>query len=379
MPSSLTWIDHDSAARERTQRILSLFTEKEARDELGLGPISGALSDQLFPGTSTIQTRLRYVFFIPWIYARLTKDNTPVERIERAEKEAEQALITALLKTDDTRGVLGQRARESLTRYASSVYWAGLGSWGVRSFNGSQEDLHSVSDAAEPSEPPWDPALPGAPEGFPEGATFRLTKDEASYVRDKLVRLHGDSLFAHLAMNPMGIDAIERPWELDPGRLRPVHRELLTEARRFGIVMYGAALLYNLMLSEKVSNDDWRQHYAGLLDEWLDSLPGEQIGAWDIGSFWPHVLGKGHNVTQLTRTFVTEWVQLARTGKLAEVQSERARSLVQRREMFLKNAQSRFRSPRALEHWRGSSGAYINTFRWRTARQFLLDLYAAEV
>ena len=71
MPSSLTWIDHDAAARERSLRILALFQEKESRDELGLGGIRDAFADRLFPGTSTIQTRLRYMLFVPWIYRAL--------------------------------------------------------------------------------------------------------------------------------------------------------------------------------------------------------------------------------------------------------------------------------------------------------------------
>ena len=63
MPSTLTWIDHDPAARERTLRILSLFQERDSREELGLGAIRDSFADRLFPGTSTIQTRLRYMFF----------------------------------------------------------------------------------------------------------------------------------------------------------------------------------------------------------------------------------------------------------------------------------------------------------------------------
>lgn len=63
MRSSLTWIDHDPTARERALRILSLFQEKESRDELGLGAIRDSFADALFPGTSTIQTRLRYMLF----------------------------------------------------------------------------------------------------------------------------------------------------------------------------------------------------------------------------------------------------------------------------------------------------------------------------
>jgi hypothetical protein len=66
MPSVLAWIDHDSKARERTLRILSLFQEKESRDDLGLGSVRDSFADQLFPGTSTIQTRLRYRWMF-WI------------------------------------------------------------------------------------------------------------------------------------------------------------------------------------------------------------------------------------------------------------------------------------------------------------------------
>ena len=65
MPSLLSWVDHDSAARERSLRILALFQEKETRDELGLGGVRDAFADRLFPGTSTIQTRLRYMLFVP--------------------------------------------------------------------------------------------------------------------------------------------------------------------------------------------------------------------------------------------------------------------------------------------------------------------------
>jgi Family of unknown function (DUF6361) len=68
--SSLAWIDFDEAERQRAQRIMALFEERESRDELGLGAIRDSIADHLFPGTSTIQTRLRYMLFIPWLFAR---------------------------------------------------------------------------------------------------------------------------------------------------------------------------------------------------------------------------------------------------------------------------------------------------------------------
>lgn len=58
--SSLAWIDFDEAERQRAQRIMALYQERKSRDELGLGAIRDSISDHLFPGASTIQTRLRY-------------------------------------------------------------------------------------------------------------------------------------------------------------------------------------------------------------------------------------------------------------------------------------------------------------------------------
>ena len=69
--SSLAWIDFDEAERQRAQRIMALFQERETRDELGLGSIRDSISDHLFPRTSTIQTRLRYMLFIPWLFQML--------------------------------------------------------------------------------------------------------------------------------------------------------------------------------------------------------------------------------------------------------------------------------------------------------------------
>lgn len=65
MPSTLAWPDHDVSARDRMERVLALFEKRDTVDELGLGAIRDAFADRLFPGTSTIQTRLRYFLFIP--------------------------------------------------------------------------------------------------------------------------------------------------------------------------------------------------------------------------------------------------------------------------------------------------------------------------
>jgi hypothetical protein len=212
MPSTLTWIDHDAAARERSLHLLALFQEKESRDELGLGGIRDAFADRLFPGTSTIQTRLRYMLFVPWVYQRLEDQKVHAREFATRARRLELELVRPLLDSDDQAGVFGKMAGHALKRLPSSVYWAGLGIWGIRCIDASQDQYHRSIDAvydrrarqhgcdvggAEPAFT-WHPRLPTPPESFPHQLDFTLTQEEASFLRDRIATTH--SLLAHLAL-----------------------------------------------------------------------------------------------------------------------------------------------------------------------------------
>lgn len=45
--SSLAWTDFDEAERQRSQRIMVLFQERESHDELGLGAIRNSIAEHL--------------------------------------------------------------------------------------------------------------------------------------------------------------------------------------------------------------------------------------------------------------------------------------------------------------------------------------------
>ena len=94
--SSLAWIDFDEAERQRAQRIMALFQERESRDELGLGAIRDSIADHLFPGTSTIQTRLRYMLFIPWLFRMLEGRDVPESQLRTEARALEIRLADAL-------------------------------------------------------------------------------------------------------------------------------------------------------------------------------------------------------------------------------------------------------------------------------------------
>jgi hypothetical protein len=75
--SSVGWLDFDATASERVAALLRSLEEPGTLDPLGLGSVRDAFSEMLSPGTSTIQTRLRYFMFLPWIFRSLERDRVP--------------------------------------------------------------------------------------------------------------------------------------------------------------------------------------------------------------------------------------------------------------------------------------------------------------
>ena len=110
----------------------------QGRDELGIGTVRDALADSLFPGISTVQTRAKYLLFVPWIYKALEERKTKSADIESLARKHEIELIEPLLASQDANGVIGRDARADLQRLLSSVYWTGLGVLGIRRFQGAQ-------------------------------------------------------------------------------------------------------------------------------------------------------------------------------------------------------------------------------------------------
>ena len=85
--SLIAWLDTSADEQRRVREIVALFTDKGTLDELGIGQIRDAFSDGMFPGTSTIQTRARYLLFVPWLYQRAAKSSAKGSVRRRCESE----------------------------------------------------------------------------------------------------------------------------------------------------------------------------------------------------------------------------------------------------------------------------------------------------
>ena len=400
MASTLSWIDHDSKARERTLRILSLFQEKESRDELGLGSVRDSFADQLFPGTSTIQTRLRYMLFVPWVYHSLEEKRLPAESFAIQADLLERNLVQPLMDSDDLAGVFGKTAGKSLKRLPSSVYWAGLGVWGIRLTSFSQDEYHRRIDEAyrrrhtmkalekeakargdDVDQEPrmatlsWHPRLPVPPEEFPSKVDFALSREEAEFVRDRIKVARPNSMLSFLVLRCEPADTYA-PWaHPDYASFSDQHKELLTHARLFSEVMHGASLSYNVQLARLRNHNDLVAEHQASFDQWTASFPLEEVRAWSVSRLWELTIDHGHSVTPQTRSFVQQWIDHTRKSPKDLLSNVEALNLIKSREMKLKGSRSRFRNQRALEQWGGYSGVGRLVYRWPNVKVLLNDLY----
>ena len=392
MHSKLAWLDHDAAARDRSLRILALFRERDSRDELGLGAIRDSFSDKLFPGTSTIQTRLRYMLFVPWVYRKLEARRVSADRFAAKARQLELKLIEPLLESGDRAGVFGIGVGRALKRLPSDVYWSGLGAWRIRRYQGSRDEYHrgidriyalrarqreheDDDDAVHPASVTWHSHLPDLPEDFPHSLSFTLTREEAEFLRDAIVTSCPETLLAWLAREGRAGRA-SLPWEHpDLARFPGRDRALLQQARLFSSVMHGAAIVYNLALARLDGRRELEDEHRARLGQWAGELESSGADAWLLEDLWAATADTRHKVTPGVQRFVESWVEMVKSDPYRLADDSGARLLVEAREQRLKKGRSRFRNARAREQWSGRAGLRPMTYRWDTVRSFLDDLH----
>jgi hypothetical protein len=280
----------------------------------------------------------------------------------------------------------------------SGIYWSGLGSWGIRKFNGSQDQYHRWLDtwyhrsksniSSEGDEPDrdvysdnWDPNLPPRPKDFPYNAQFALTRDEAEYLQDQILSSHPKSLLAYLVSEKKHIADISPVWAyLKLSALPDLLKQQVEHARNFAEIIHGAAILYNLMLAQKSgpAREEDQDKYKNKFRSWAGEIvrSHSRFRDWVQDDFWHLVDSLPENVTWRTKRFVATWIDLTISADDPETlaSDNRARNLIFERERVLKRSRARLNNQRALEHWSGASGVEELTYRWGIARSAVNDI-----
>ena len=395
--ATLTWLDLTARDRDRMRQVLDLFKEQGTVDEMGLGSLRDALSEALFPGTSTIQTRLRYVLFVPWIYRQLEAKRVDASDVPTQLRKAELDLIGPLLEQHGTsQGVIGEQSRGSLARRPSSVYWTALVRWGLfmherpqgwyhTHFTGLVRGHSAEAAADDPGvvqtrQPNWHPHMPDPPATFPQEASFALTREEAEFLQGRLEERCAGTLLAWLARE--GTDAPEDGCFWDDSaatNARSDVRDTVELARRFSLHVEGMPLLYNLLLAERFHAehggdgapiDRYRQEIA----EWAAKEAAED--SHDPCPLWSFAASRKVRVPGPQCRFVEAWSErLADIDPAKLAEDHTLRSLIDDRERRLKGPRARLHNQARLLDWNGRVGVGRMNFRWGRVYRMLLDLH----
>ena len=275
--------------------------EQGTRDEIGFLLLHQGFADRFFPGTSVLQTRIRYALFVPWIYEgliRLRRKGRDLDAVRR-----EQLLqLARRLKTygKEKTGVIGGdiiHQNRLSSQPPDLVYWSALKSWGMRlpHVDSTGDALRRIAERSKTAPTDDDEGdldqlgntdvfqvLADAPDGWdnPDSPlNFALLAKEKKYLRDKLqvvVRPDGElSLLAKLVdagavfngSSKLTLpDGVERYADTSDREAIVVARKAASLAA-IGRAVYGA-LVEHLREQEGVSTD--RRFRDGLIESIRD-------------------------------------------------------------------------------------------------------------
>jgi len=403
--STFTWLAYDDAERDQVAALVRALDEPETLDSLGLGIVRDTIADLLFPGTSTIQTRVRYFVLVARGVVEVERSGPKsTAEFDRRLRRIEGRTMDALRSCGDPgTGIVGWNSGWATKRWPSSIYWNGLSQWGIRRVGGS---LRSYSVAVvsharrrgqrladEPGEADgssawWDelPAWEGD-EPFP-GTSLEVTPTwaEAEYLLDRMAATFagGAGRPANLAgqrslLSHVALAQAQSPWDIEVAD--PYLAEVLVHADLFALVLHGAQLRYNRLLVERAHNLGNHVDDAALNEleaAWVKEMTErfDEVTAWarDFVGFVTVIRRAGGRISPSTHAFYQAWIDAAAKNPPEAYSNDRLAEQVRAQEQHLKGRHARLLKSEALTRWNGALfGAGRLDYRWRIAQRHLLD------
>jgi len=378
-----------------------MFSQSETVDELGGRQAFVVIADELFPGTSVLHTRARYLVFIPWLCRLAAAKPNPRANLDRLER----TLIGRFLEDDTVaasdrlQGLVGGRTGVKVKQLPSTAYWSGLTRWEILQRPGTindallstAADLRRRSDAdelAERNPSTWHPGVGVAPKQFLEGTIdggFELRAEEAAWLLERWQQTAQGSLLTHLAEATAPLASAPAPW-LEPASLSasPAMRSVLEDAERFSLALEGGQRLYQLLVAEEYVRSGLSgvevdlDGIRSLIDGWVEraAARSELFDGWESRAFWSFLRSRNPRISPATEGFFDCWFNVlchASFDRLAD--DHGLRQVVTDREVALKKpAQSRLKNPKMLAAWRANDPPPV-TYRWAQVQQLVRDVH----
>lgn len=225
----LGWIDFSKTERSKILSVLDLLSESGTLDELGIAPVRDGFSNLFFPGTTTIQTRAKYFFIVPYALKQLersseTNPNRVFKALDAIEKSCGQIFLE---QNSSENGIIGKRSLQSggwVKRTPADIYWAGMKRYGIFTGGGlslseyiriscamkdkktTLKKLGNRNDSAEENECDDKNAgdlfkmqfwkMPLYSDKWMENLSINLTKAEAEFLQEQIIENCKGSLLA---------------------------------------------------------------------------------------------------------------------------------------------------------------------------------------
>ena len=379
------WIDFSSKDRKKAMDIIDLMKENAAVDELGIGVVRDRLADLLFPGTSTIQTRAKYFFIVPWCMIEAEKNfKNKVDYLKRL-NNIETDVIKALIKNEpsNTTGIIGKDSIGTLKRKPSEIYWNALRTYNIMPFNISRNQYissiktnknHEVeegddkdSNYLDNDDIRWN--IIKAEKNWKDNLTLSLTKEESEFLKEKISRHNRNSLYSYIINNQDISLEDEDIYDLTfKNTLPEIVKSDLDLALNFGKVIHGAHIRYNIILRQKnlVETEDYEEQW----NQWCNEMSQFNWDKFNIDRIYEFA-----QTTKGTKEFIEGWFKATR--ELDNINLGQLDKMIEAREYSLKGQRAKLKNYGNVDvsKWVGLG---MLEYRWRNVKTLVKDIKDGE-
>lgn len=396
MAAQIGWIDFSDKDRKKALDVIHLLQDQGAIDELGIGIVRDAFANYFFPGTSTIQTRAKYFFIVPYVMKEVCAD-PKINSIESIIRSVDKEEYNCAMIMGDNDGVIGRDVLPKwVERRPSNIYWNGLKKLGIftypnysateyyrevlrrRSLVNKGFGNHSGEENEQDDEGATASGLRSfwnLPPEYEQNTNWRnnLTIDllpwEAKWMRKCISEKLGGSLFKFIVDNNIDVerfstagDTFRALSETIRDKVDDETKEMLELANQLNSLVYLSRILYNQILSNgnnKRANELWKS---------------EQYRLKDVEKLELDVLFAKLNVTNKSvKTFLGDI-----KAHLVKRDWDAAKNCIIRREVQIKGekrAKLMRKSDFSDQAW---IGGYLLDYRFGSAARHIKDIYKAE-
>ncbi len=387
----LGWIDFSKSERSKILSVLDLLGEKGVLDELGISPIRDGYSNLFFPGTSTIQTRAKYFFIVPYAFRDLEFNNQyDYFKLKKTFDNTEEKCAHIFLDNNpDERGVIGKIAINSggwVSRTPASIYWAGLRKYGI--FKGKMSidqyikfiaiqkqntsgavNLGNRSDESHDDKNAGDVQkvhlfnIPTYKQDWIENLDMNLTFEEGQFLKNQIIESCPDSLMAYVLKEDIyefldiysfsDLEAIIHKFPEDI-------QQNYSKANSFSEFCFALRVVYNLIVSENKNKK---------ANEEFSNLDLKSIADIDIDGIM--------NSLRIFNPYLRSFLKDSREA-IEKNELEKLKTIIQKREVDLKGInRSKTAHPGEYNVDEWFAGERLD-YRFSIARDIIADIYESE-